>query len=223
MKRQILSLVAAVLTTLSLSAQVSEGHVKYSIEMTSDNPEMAMGIAMMQGSTMDIFFKDDKSRTEMAMGSLMTTTIISDATKKETLTLMSGMMGNTAVRSTYEDSQEAQDEPSDDFEVTVTDETKDILGYTCKKAIVTDSEGNESVFWVTDKVSINKEGQTMLNKKIPGFPLAMEVLTNDMLMTMTALEFNKKIKDKSLFELKIPEGYTETTTEELMNSFEEQE
>ncbi len=222
MKRQFLSLVVAVLTTLSLSAQVSEGHVKYTIDMTSDNPEMAMGIAMMQGSTMEIYFKDDKSRTEMSMGSLMTTTIISDATKKETLTLMSGMMGESAVRGKFEENED-QPEVEEDFEVTVTDETKDILGYTCKKAIVTDSEGNESVFWVTDKVTINKEGQTMLNKRIPGFPLAMEVLANDMVMTMTAIEFDKKIKDKSLFDMKIPEGYTETTTEELMNSFEGQE
>lgn len=221
MKRQILSVIAAVFTAITVSAQISEGHVKYSIEMTSDNPEMAMGIAMMQGSTLDLYFKGTKSRSEMTMGSLMTTVVISDADKKESLTLMSGMMGNTAYRSSIEDEAEESEE-TPDMEITVTEETKVILGYTCKKAIMTDEEGNESVFWVTEEIEANKEGQTMLNNKIPGFPLQMEVLTNGMTMSITALEFAKKIKDKKLFDMVIPDGYTETTQEELMQEFEGQ-
>lgn len=222
MKRKIFSLCAAVLTTFALSAQVTTGHFKYTIEMTSDNPEMAMGIAMMQGSTLDIFFKGNKSRTEMAMGSFMNTIVISDADKKESLTLMSGMMGNSAIRSTYEELEAQKGEDAETPEITVTEETKEILGYTCKKAVMTDEEGNESSFWITEDIAVNKEGQTMLSNKMPGFPLEMEVNNNGMVMTMTAKEFNKKVKDKKLFELTIPEGYTETSAEEMMKAFEQE-
>lgn len=219
MKKQLFGLFTAVLTSLSLSAQVTEGSVKYSIDMQSDNPEMAMAISMMQGSTLAIYFKDNKSRTEMSMGSLMNTVIISDSDKKETLTLMSGMMGNTAVRSTYEET-EANTEEMPDINIEITDETKEILGYTCKKAIMTADEGSENIFWFTEEISANKEGQTMLSEKVPGFPLAMEVNANGMIMNMMATGLEKKVKDKSLFDMTIPEGYTETTTEELMNSFQ---
>lgn len=223
MKKTIFGLLTAVLTAFSLSAQISEGHIKYSIDMTSDNPEMAMAISMMQGSTMQIYFKGNKSRTEMAMGALMTTTVISDSDKKESLTLMGGMMGNTAIRSTYEDIEKANEGEMPEMDVVITDETKSILGYTCKKAVITDENGGENMFWFTEEIVANKEGQTMLSNHIPGFPLAMEVNANGMVMTMTATEFNKKIKDKTLFDMTIPEGYTETTSEEMMNSFQEQE
>jgi GLPGLI family protein len=224
MKKQLFSLFAALVLSSTLSAQTSEGHVKYSIDMTSDNPEMAMAISMMQGSTLQIYFKEQQSRVEMAMGSFMNTITISDATKGEALTLTSGMMGNSAMKTTFGDDN--GDGVSDvdaevDIDITITEETKKILDYTCKKAIMSDEEGNESIFWFTDQINANKQGQNMLSDKIPGFPLQMEVNTNGMVMVMTATEFNKKLKDKNLFDMTVPEGYTLTTPEELIDSMQE--
>jgi len=62
MKKIILSLSFAVVALFSANAQLSEGHVKYKIEMSSDNPDMEMAISMMQGSTLDVFFSGDKTR-----------------------------------------------------------------------------------------------------------------------------------------------------------------
>lgn len=224
MKKQFFSLIVTLVLSLSLSAQTSEGHVKYSIDMSSDNPDMAMAISMMQGSTLQIYFKDQMSRVEMAMGSFMNSITISDATKGEAVTLTSGMMGNTAMKTTFGDDNGDGVSDADtevDIDVTITEETKKILDYTCKKAIIADGEGNESIFWFTEDISANKQGQNMLSEQIPGFPLQMEVNTNGMLMTMTATEFNKKIKDKNVFDMTIPEGYTLTTPEELIDSMQE--
>jgi GLPGLI family protein len=216
----------AVCSTLLASAQMKEGHLNYSIEVSSDNPEMAMVIGMMQGSTMDIYFSDNKSRVDMVMGSMMKTITIADTDKKETLTLMSGMMGNTAIKEPIKDEELEAEGEEDDIVVILEDETKDILGYTCKKAIVVDADGNESVFWYTDEVEIKTEGQKVLSKKIPGLPLQMEVPANGMNMTMTAIEFTEKLTKKlktSLFDMTIPEGYAVKSTEELMEEIEQQQ
>jgi GLPGLI family protein len=224
--KKLLLIAVAVCSTLLASAQMKEGHLKYSIEVTSDNPDMAMIVGMMQGSKMDIYFADNETRVDMEMGSMMKTITIADTDKKETLTLMSGMMGNTAIKQPISNPEAEAEGEEDDIEVILEDETKDILGYTCKKAIIVDADGNESVFWYTDEIAINTEGQNVLSSKIPGQPLQMEVPTNGMNMTMTAIEFTEKLKKKlktSLFDMTIPEGYTVKSTEELMEEIEQQQ
>ena len=42
MKKILFSMAMVVLSTLSLTAQVTEGNVKYAIDMSSTNPEMQM-------------------------------------------------------------------------------------------------------------------------------------------------------------------------------------
>jgi GLPGLI family protein len=196
---------------------MTQGHISYKIDASTDNPDMQMAIGMMQGSTMDIYFKDKTTRSEMKMGSMMTVTTITDETSKDVLMLMSGMMGNIAVKSNlseYEDSREEQPK----FEVSFTDETKDFLGYTCKKAVLTSEDGLESVFWYTEEIMASKKGQSYLNEEIPGFPMQFELNNQGMKMSMTVTALEEKLEKKkssSLFDMTIPAGYKEMTMEEL--------
>lgn len=214
MKKTILSIALTVLTFVTASAQLTEGHVQYTIEMSSDNPEMEMAISMMQGSTLDLFFSNDKSRTEMNMGSMMKISTITNAESGDILMLFGGMMGNKAVKSTLEALEEEGGEQPE-FDVELLDETKEIEGYTCKKAILTDEEDNEMTFWYTEEIAVNKKGQNYLNESVPGFPMEFEINQQGMIMAMTVSEFNDSIKDDSVFELDIPEGYDEMTMDEL--------
>ena len=206
-----------VLSTLSLTAQVTEGSVKYSIDMSSTNPELEMQLAMMQGSTFELFFQEDVTRSEMNMGTIMKIVTITNAKSEDGVMLMSGMMGNTAVKMNPEDMNEAKEDVSE-TEVTFTDETKEIQGFKCKKAVVTDEEGTESIIWYSEEITVNKLGQTYLNKEVPGFPLEFELNQGEMKMTMTSTEFNKKLDKKAaktMFDTTIPEGYTEMSPDEL--------
>ena len=206
-----------VLSTLSLTAQVTEGSVKYSIDMSSTNPELEMQLAMMQGSTFELFFQEDVTRSEMNMGTIMKIVTITNAKSEDGVMLMSGMMGNTAVKMNPEDLNEAKEDVSE-TEVTFTDETKEIQGFKCKKAVVTDEEGTESIIWYSEEITVNKLGQTYLNKEVPGFPLEFELNQGEMKMTMTSTEFNKKLDKKAaktMFDTTIPEGYTEMSPDEL--------
>jgi GLPGLI family protein len=216
MKKILLSLAFTATAMVSLFAQLTEGHISYKIDMTSDNPDMQMAIGMMQGSTLDVFFKEKATRAEMKMGSIMNITTISDETSGDVLMLMSGMIGQNAVKTTTTE-LEAQNEEKPKYEVNLVDESKTIEGYSCKKAILTDEEGNESVFWYTEEINISKKGQSYLNEDVPGFPMQYDLNNNGMKMTMTVASLEKKLdkKSASLFEMTIPEGYKEMTMEDL--------
>ncbi|MEY3426009.1 MAG: hypothetical protein RL679_1367, partial [Bacteroidota bacterium] len=54
MKNFILTLFLALSVNYSLKAQLTEGHFTYTIEASSENPDMQMVTGMMQGSTLDI-------------------------------------------------------------------------------------------------------------------------------------------------------------------------
>ena len=208
-----------VLSTLSLTAQITEGSVKYNVEVSSTNPELEMQLAMLQGSTFELFFKENMSRSEMSMGSMMKITTITNTEAENSIMLMSGMMGNTAVKMSAEDLKKGE-ENVDGTEITLVDETKEIQGYNCKKAIATNEEGQESVIWYTEDLAINKLGQNYLNKQVPGFPLEFEINQGEVKMTMVSTEVNKKLdkkKVKELFDTSVPEGYTEMTPEDLQN------
>jgi len=217
MKKLLFSMTMVVLSTLSLTAQVTEGSVKYSIDMSSTNREMEMQLAMMQGSTFELSFKDDLTRSEMNMGTIMKIVTITNSENEGGLMLMSGMMGNTAVKLNPEDMKDSKEEAFE-TEVTFTDETKEIQGFKCKKAVVTDEEGTESIIWYSEEISVNKLGQSYLNKDVPGFPLEFELNQGEMKMTMTSTEFNKKLDRKAvktMFDTTIPEGYTEMSPDDL--------
>ncbi len=216
MKKLIISGCLTLISVLGLNAQMSEGHISYTIDATTDNPEMQMAIGMMQGSTMEVYFKDKQTRSEMKMGSMMTVTTITNESNKEFLMLMSGMMGNTAVRSSIDEvEKESGDRP--ELEVTMTDETKEISGYLCKKAIVT-VEGMETVFWCTDQIAVAKGGQSYFNDQIPGYPMQFEINNQGLKMTLTVVNVEEKLDKKKaaeLFKMEIPSGYKEMTMEEL--------
>lgn len=216
MKKTLLSIALTILTFVSAHAQLTEGHVQYKIDMSSDNPEMEMAVSMMQGSTLDLYFSDDKSRTEMSMGSMMKISTVTNVKSDEMLMLMSGMIGKKAVKSSLSELEaEAGEKP--DYEVELLDETKKIEGYTCKKAVLTDEEDNEMIFWYTEEITVNKKGQSYLNEDVPGFPMEFEINQNGMIMSMTVSQFNDSLEDDSVFDIAIPEGYEEMTMEDLKN------
>jgi GLPGLI family protein len=192
--------------------------VKYEISMKSDDPDVQSQLGMMQGSTLQIFSKGNKSRTEMSMGGLMTTTTIVDSDKKKGVMIMDGMLGKQAA--TFDEGMnEKDDEAEEDFEIELVNETKVILGYTCKKAIIYTEEDVELVYWYTEEIT-PKDGSLgkYVKKEVPGLALEFSVEQPQMTMVFVATEFKEKVKEtKGMFDIEVPEGYTEKTFEEISN------
>ena len=177
-------------------------------------------LAMMPSETV-IYFKDKHSRTEMkiAMG---TTVSISDAKTGEMTTLIDMMGNKIAMKITKEDlEKEIKKNGNQKPDIKITDETKKIAGYNCKKlqAIVKDENSNEIKMdvWFTDEIEApnSMRGGEMFTDKIDGFMMEFETKMNTLSMKMTCRLAEAATLPDSMFT--IPEGYTLTTMEEMKN------
>ena len=209
--RKLLFVITAVLLTGISFGQSEEGKIVYSVEMTSDDPQMSVAASMMSGSTFELTFSKGATMAKMDMGAMMSMTTTVNG--EDVLILMGGMMGNKAVKTTK--SELIDSEGADIATVELVDETKEIVGYTCKKAIVTDSNDNEIEYWYTADLKLTVEGQGNANGLIPGIALAFSIDKRGMTMSYTATSVEDEISDEVSFDVSIPEGYEEMTMEEI--------
>jgi GLPGLI family protein len=164
---------------------------------------------------MEIYFTEGLTRSEMKMGTMMNISTLTDEKTGDLLMLMSGMIGKNAILTTLDEINKEKEE-TPEMEVTLVDETKVIMGYVCKKAIITAEDGSESVFWYTEDIKVAAKGQSYLNENVPGFPLEYEINNSGLKMVLTVTDIEKKIKKAGdLFDFKIPEGYKQMTIDQL--------
>jgi hypothetical protein len=97
-------------------------------------------------------------------------------------------------------------------------EKKEIAGYNCKKAIVTDSAGVESIVWYTTKIPKLGHLNQQITNDIEGFYMEYSTVTPEMTMIITAKSVGNKKIDNSVFE--VPEGYSKMTMDEFTKSQE---
>lgn len=94
MKQLFLSLLL-LLVIKTASAQTT-GQISYKMDFSTDNPDMAMALSMMEGSTMDLFFIPGKAKTNVQMGSFMKMVTTTDIKLGKGLMLMEMMGSKTA-------------------------------------------------------------------------------------------------------------------------------
>lgn len=218
MKKLLFTCALAVLGFSTVNAQMEEGHISYSVEASTDNPEMQMVIGMMQGSTMEMYFKKDFSRSEFKMGTIMTNITVNDVKTKKSLMLMSGMMGKVAVKTDLEELEKKNKKDEPKVTITPTTETKEIIGYKCTKYLVTVEGGSDLAYWATEEITADMTGQNYVQKDVKGFPLEFEIENNGMKMKMTTTKLEKTLTKEqrdTYFDMKVPAGYTEKTMEDL--------
>ena len=217
MKKLVLLFAVTVLTSVMSFAQMKEGHISFDIDVSSEEEGMEMAVMMFNGSTLDLYFSGDKARTDMDMGSMMTMTTVMNNTTGEILMLMGGMMGQKAIK-TSSDEMNTEEEEQPEYKIELTKEKKTIAGYNCKKAIVTDEEGDDMVYWYTEDIETNTPDSKSVLAQLPGQALEYSIDKNGMLMSFTATEVETSLSasDKSSkFSMEIPEGYEEMTFEEF--------
>ena len=211
---KILSLITVLFLTVGVWSQ--EAKIKFEMNFETDDPQVEQQMAMMANSSMTMYMKGNKFRQETNIGNgLMVTTSIVDGDTKKGVILMNGMMGKIA--STFDaDEEEGKEEEEADVEIEFTDETKEILGFECKKAILYGEDGNEMTYWYTEEIQAPEREQQYVNSQIPGMPLEFSIEQPQMTMSFKAVEYDDKVKKaKDLFDTSIPEGYTEKSMEEI--------
>jgi len=213
-------LFAAALQPARAQEKLKEGKLTFEISYPESDDMNDQMLAMLP-KDMVRYFKGAKSYTEVkwSMGSTAT---ISDSTTHESVICMDMMDKKTAMKYTPEDAAKDQAERGE-YDVKITDETKKIAGYKCKKAIVTFKNGdkNTTEVWFTNELDAANSTRDSY-KGIPGF--MMEYATEQkgmhgsMKMKLTCTKVEKIPVSDDMF--KIPDGYTVMTRDEMMQQFQ---
>ncbi len=168
---------------------------------------------------MTVSIRGSKARTEMNVGGGLVVEIL-DYVAKTKIALINMMGQKFAIKQTRQEiEKENAEQPKGT--VNVTNETKNIAGYNCKKAIVTtDEDGVKTTFevWFTEELG-GKDANfdNPVYKDINGVMLEFTLKTPQAVMKFSATGVEKKSVPAKDFE--IPADYTLTTQDELKSKF----
>jgi len=217
MKTNFKTVITVVALTMALTGakaqtKLSEGSVVYSITLTDNDIDPQVASFMPKEMTM--YFKGDKSKTEMKMG-MGQMAYIYDA-KAKVMTTLTDMMGQKYCIKMTEEEMEKEGGKEKKTTIKYLDDTKVICGYTCYKAEVT-TEGEkdkQTIYYTKDIVVKGADVMKGAMKGLEGFPVEYALNQNGIGMKMTAKTITKDKIDETIF--KVPEGYKEMTKEEAM-------
>ncbi|MCF8232132.1 MAG: hypothetical protein K9J27_08080 [Bacteroidales bacterium] len=189
-----------------------EGKVRYEITY----PESSIPEAQRQQlpSSITLYIKGDKVMTEIITG-MFTRKTIKDIEQQKATTLLEVMGQKYAIEQTKEDIEEKIEEEGKP-QVDITDETKEIAGYTCQKAVVKPEDGEKQNVYFTSEIGSSKMNfDSPAYRQINGLPLDYEMKTSMFTMKLTATKVEKTKVSEDNF--RISEDYKKVTKEELQN------
>lgn len=188
---------------------VSDAKITYKVELPQEQLQME---SMFAGSSMTQYIRGDMSRIDMNLNVVNYVYIIN--TKKESVvTLLDNHGDKYLIRS----DRKAYAEDYRKYEAVQfidQDETREIAGYTCRKAIGKMPDGSTfDVFYTTGLVAENRAyNRRFMNLK--GIPLEFEIVMKaGAKMRAVATDVDLSPQPASIFD--IPKGYREITQEEL--------
>lgn len=197
---------------------LEQGLIKY--EVTEVESE-AMEAQMMKGTEISIAFNNAFSRMTMQMmGGMVEMDVITESESEQSTVLMN-MMGQKSMvkqEKPSDEDVEAAKAKKKDFDITYDkSDTKEIAGYQCHKATLTDKETKEQLqMYVAKKLDMPSIKFTEeMFPGLKGLPLELSMNTQGIVMTLSCISLDKTV-DKGVFD--IPEGYTEMTPEEFEKS-----
>ncbi len=192
----------------SVNGQIKEGYIQYTIdvEAVDSSLETIQSVGLLHDSKMEIYFTPTQLRIDFTMGRMSSSKMIIDYEKDTSVALMTNVYGNyAAVSSVNNLKYQKKDESSS---IQLFEETRVILGYTCKKAIVS-SKGQQTTYWYTTQIKIDFKGNEFFATNLPGFPLLFSKIEKGVYMEYQASNIMKELNNKvEIFSLKVPKGYT---------------
>ena len=195
-----------------------EGVITYNI--TYPDSKFTESQLQMFPKIFTVSVKGTKARTELIMGMMGNQITINDCNENTVINLIDVMGQKYYTKKTSQDiEKEIAKEPA--AKVVLTNETKTIAGYTCKKAIVTTEEDGEKttleVFFTTEIGGKGANFDSPLYKDIDGVMMEFLMKTPQFMMKFSASSVERKSIASKDFE--IPSDYKLTTEEELKTKF----
>jgi GLPGLI family protein len=193
-------------------AQSFEGQVKYAMSYKDLPAEMAQFQSMLPTEA-TATVKGHMFKMEQPMGMGMKQVTIMD-NKQESGVLLMDMMGKKNAIVMSPEKRKEFENNNDAADIKYLNETKQIAGYTCKKAIIKPKDSDfEMVVFYTEDIKGIVHHQT---KGVKGFPLEYSINSGMFTVQLTAEKVTKtKISDS---EFSIPPGYENITFEQFQKS-----
>ena len=193
------------------------GTIIYDVKAIGEIPEQAKS---MMPTEMTYKISTDKQLMSMNFGMMEQKTIY-DAVNQDANMLMNIMGQKFVIKSTAAQITEMRNKEGENTGVKITNETKTIAGYVCKKAIVTmkSKDGGETTIdvYFTDDIDVSRYKFSNTFPEINGLPLEFTMKTGPMSFNMVARSIKKENIPAS--EFVIAADYKPVTTEELRTMF----
>jgi len=209
-------IVIAAIICISVQAQVKEGMLKYTLEISVKGNPVMLNNPLMGKSSVTIYFKNEKALTEMKT-SIYTMENLIDS--KGLLMLMDAGGKKFFIRKTKEEiAKDRAAKKTVTPSIAYTKETKKIMGYDCSKAIITSAaiRGKipQMIVWYTNKIQCasgpGPVDADMVNR-LKGMVMEMEMSDGKVTSRMTVTNINARPVPDLIFYLSTI-GYTERKT-----------
>ncbi len=197
--------------------KLKEGSVKF--ELNTDAMEDSPELAMMGGTSLTFYFKENLQKMDMnMMGGMMRIQTIIPLDNPADGTILMDMMGmKIQIIEANEDELSASNNfmNMDNIKEVTYDEkkTKEIAGYSCYFAKVITNDDLTMKYYITEKIQPPMAVKAKDANVLKGYPLEMVIDTGQgMEMIFTAKEVKKEVSDN---DFKKGEGYTKMTMAEF--------
>jgi hypothetical protein len=161
------------LLTITGSAQktISEGTLVYniSIQTGSNEPKMA---DMLDGATTTIYLKGFQSRSELVSGLGSEVTIYDS--KKGSGVILKDYSGQKLMITLTKEDWDKKNSKYEGITFETTNETLQIAGYNCKKAIAKMRDGSSFIVYYTPELDVTDKDYDSQFKNLPGLALQYE-------------------------------------------------
>lgn len=191
---------------------ISEGVIIYNISIQTGSKEPKMA-DMLDGATTTIYIKGNQSRSEM-ISSLGSETTILDA-RTGSGVILKAYSGQKLMITMEKPDWEKKNKKYEGIRFEMTEETMEIAGYKCKKAIAHLADGSSFIVYYTPEIDVaNKEYEAQF-KTLPGLAMQYEWQYGKMQFKYTISKISFESVPVSKFE--IPKsGYRELKYEETL-------
>lgn len=188
------------LTSFTAGAQkvISEGTLIYniSIQTGSNEPKMA---DMLDGATTTIYIKGSQSRSELVSGLGSEVTIYDS--KNGSGVILKDYSGQKLMISLTREDWEKKNSKYEGISFETTNETREIAGYTCKKAIARVKDGSSFIVYYTPELEVADKNYDSQFKNLPGLALQYEWQSGKMRFKYTLSKINFDLVSGSKFEI----------------------
>ena len=206
-----LLIIIAVFVNSSVFAQFKSGLITYSltpVANVSDSAKVALN-SLMETSSFTYAFNKKKARFDLNLYATIMYSKVADMKKGNTLEMLRFIKGEGDFMSARNAELEALlDSVKCEVEL-VSGETKEIFGYTCNLASITNKVGTTKCWYSKEVQKKYRGGFKLLEMDIPGVPLEFTSEITGLKLNFVCTDVKERKKwDEQTFSTEIPEGYT---------------